>query len=892
MSSLNKVVVDPDDQKNHLMASSEGNFFLEYNEISQLIPSLSDSSFDNESKYQNDNAQDKNTKSKNTIFKGSEKGESNSICIGDRALSRIRIVFDKYLECPTLLDSYLERITMALSKDASHIIHVMVQKWNDSDINNSNMSDGPVNIQDNQINDLVHHSGDRDEIKISKHGKQKLYQHEQLHHLKRLLSALYALCKVRGKKYVQRFLPCNSFDVEPMLHMLLFVDEMKNENDEIKKENDIEAYSWKSIYSLLLWLGMLSLVPFDLTTIDSSIKCIANKEKGNKLEEKATLVSLILSTAKSHLSDPGPTRETAASCLASLLSRPDLEIVELEAFVMWANGVLKGYYIEIKGIGKQGLSSIFLVMGVVQTLSIIFKTGRREILIRRHLLCIELLWEHAIILAEMIAPKPGCGEGGAMMLRKLLVKLFARVGCAYLPPRVATWRYQRGRRSLLDNISIASIQSSKQGVTCMKYDDKSNPSDQKEATPIRSSYPNQKSKSTKISEEVLLHVPDQVEDSMAQLIQSLSDPSTIVRWSSAKGIGRLTERLPSVCADDVLDALLQLFGDTERDNSWHGACLSLAELSRRGLLLPSRLNEVVPLIVSALQYDVMRGQHSVGTHVRDAACYACWAFARSYDPLVLKLHLPILTKAIILTSLFDREINCRRGASACFQEYVGRQGSDNFKHGISILTTADYFSLSNRTDAFTSVAFQIAQFKEYRIDIIKHLYEVKLFHWDADIRMLTSKSLQGLTHFESSYFTNTVLPYLLTLCMNETLCVRHGAIIGVAEIILSLNEINCSGSTKVEISVELAKQVAEIVPNVEKARLYRGRGGEIMRSATCRLIQCLSISRISLTVKQQVRLLDSIDSNLKVSLTFRMKNNYNHHHYLVVVNIILLMQNL
>merc|ERR1712238_366670 len=117
-----------------------------------------------------------------------------------------------------------------------------VQKWNDSDINNSNMSGGPVNIQDNQINDLVHHSGDRDEIKISKHGKQKLYQHEQLHHLKRLLSALYALCKVRGKKYVQRFLPCNSFDVEPMLHMLLFVDEMKNENDEIKKENDIEAH--------------------------------------------------------------------------------------------------------------------------------------------------------------------------------------------------------------------------------------------------------------------------------------------------------------------------------------------------------------------------------------------------------------------------------------------------------------------------------------------------------------------------------------------------------------------------------------------------------------------------------------------------------------------------
>ncbi len=38
------------------------------------------------------------------------------------------------------------------------------------------------------------------------------------------------------------------------------------------------------------------------------------------------------------------------------------------------------------------------------------------------------------------------------MLRKSLVKLFARVGCARLPPRIATWQYQRGSRSLVDNL--------------------------------------------------------------------------------------------------------------------------------------------------------------------------------------------------------------------------------------------------------------------------------------------------------------------------------------------------------------------------------------------------------------------------------------------------------
>ena len=42
---------------------------------------------------------------------------------------------------------------------------------------------------------------------------------------------------------------------------------------------------------------------------------------------------------------------------------------------------------------------------------------------------------------------------------------------------------------------------------------------------------------------------------------------------------------------------------------------------------------VVPVVLKALDYDERRGNFSVGAHVRDAACYVCWAFARAYDPL-------------------------------------------------------------------------------------------------------------------------------------------------------------------------------------------------------------------------------------------------------------------
>jgi tubulin-specific chaperone D len=68
----------------------------------------------------------------------------------------------------------------------------------------------------------------------------------------------------------------------------------------------------------------------------------------------------------------------------------------------------------------------------------------------------------------------------------------------------------------------------------------------------------------------------------------------------------LTHRLPQDLADDVIGSLLELFSENTfirdgvldmssvSDHTWHGACLAVAELARRGLLLPKRLNEVLP----------------------------------------------------------------------------------------------------------------------------------------------------------------------------------------------------------------------------------------------------------------------------------------------------------
>ena len=96
---------------------------------------------------------------------------------------------------------------------------------------------------------------------------------------------------------------------------------------------------------------------------------------------------------------------------------------------------------------------------------------------------------------------------------------------------------------------------------------------------------------------------------------------------------------------------------------------------------------------------------------------------------------------------------------------------------------------------------------------------------------------------DKEFTTQTVIPHLLEKSTNSELNVRHGAVLGLSEIILALSD---------ELPDEHLADLSELVVKLEKLRLYRGRGGEIMRAAVCRYIECLSLARMPLTVKQQV----------------------------------------
>ena len=101
-----------------------------------------------------------------------------------------------------------------------------------------------------------------------------------------------------------------------------------------------------------------------------------------------------------------------------------------------------------------------------------------------------------------------------------------------------------------------------------------------------------------------------------------------------------------------------------------------------------------------------------------------------------------IASGLLTTSVFDREVNCRRAASAAFQENVGRQGT--FPHGIDILTVADYFAVGSRPNAYLSLSVHIASHREYSKPLVSHLLDRKVGHWDTTVRELTARALHNL----------------------------------------------------------------------------------------------------------------------------------------------------
>lgn len=505
---------------------------------------------------------------------------------------------------------------------------------------------------------------------------------EILEIIKPICIIIYSLVTVCGYKAVIKFFPHQVSDLELAVSLL---EKCHNTNSvtSLRQESTGEMEA-KCV--ILLWLSILVLVPFDISTVDTSI---ANNSNLGELEP-APLVLRIIGFSKDYLSTAGPMRTIAGLLLSKLLTRPDMPKVFM-SFTEWTHEVLSSV--------TDDVLNHFRVLGAVEALASIFKAGGRKLLLD----VIPMVWKDtsALIKSSAATQSP--------LLRKYLVKLTQRIGLTCLPHRSPSWRYVGRASSFGKNISLPASRKNDQ---CSHGPD------------VDSS--NSEESSDYMQDEDM-DVPDIVEEIIEMLLSGLKDTDTVVRWSAAKGIGRITSRLTSVLSEEVLSSVLELFSPGEGDGSWHGGCLALAELARRGLLLPISLPKVVPVVVKALHYDIRRGPHSVGSHVRDAAAYVCWAFGRAYYHEDMRTILEQLAPHLLTVACYDREVNCRRAAAAAFQENVGRQG--NYPHGIDIVNTADYFSLSSRVNSYLHVSVCIAQYEGYLYPFVDELLDNKICHW-------------------------------------------------------------------------------------------------------------------------------------------------------------------
>ncbi|RAL54060.1 hypothetical protein DM860_004531 [Cuscuta australis] len=576
---------------------------------------------------------------------------------------------------------------------------------------------------------------------------------EVLEAIKPLCIIIYCLVTVCGYKAVIKFFPHQVSDLE-LAVSLLEKCHIAHSATSLRQESTGEMEA-KCV--ILLWLSILVLIPFDISSVDTSI----TDTQCTSTNEPPPLALRIIECSKDYLSNAGPMRTIAGLLLSKLLTRPDMSKA-FNSFIVWAHDVMSS--------DANDINDHFQLLGTVEALATTFKTGSAQVLLN----VVPTVWQDTAALVK------SSNAVRSPLLRKYLVKLAQRIGLMCLPHISQSWRYM-GRKQTLGETSKDLTRLDKNNETAIR-----DPSE--------------------LFQEEDMDVPETVEEIIDVLLSALRDTDTVVRWSAAKGIGRVTSRLTYALSDEVLSSVLELFSPIQGDGSWHGGCLALAELARRGLLLPISFSKVVPFVVKALHYDVRRGPHSIGSHVRDAAAYVCWAFGRAYYHRDMRSVLEQLAPHLLTVACYDREVNCRRAAAAAFQENVGRQG--NYPHGIDIVNTADYFALSSRVYSYLHVSVCIAGYDGYLHPFVNELLHNKICHW--------------ITPFGRGFS-----PFLKAL------------------------------------NADLQKQVAGVVPAIEKARLYRGKGGEIMRFAVSRFIECISLVHVHLTHTTKRNLLGTLNENLK-----------------------------
>lgn len=642
-----------------------------------------------------------------------------------------------------------------------------------------------------------------------------------------ICKVLYTLCKIRGEKVICRFLSNEPKWLDPILDSFQAWNQFGTPIHE-DPTNFHGPMIWEERFIALLWLSHLMLTPFDLVSVSSTGLEDFLVEDIKLPPETPAVARRVIQLCTRHMSLASRERDAAIRLLVRLTLRPDMrDICLLESLLQWALLSL----VPQSAVSER--KPVYYYIGILSFLGGVIASADNYIIAP---FLVEIFEKIQSITAEETSVSREIFSSA--LARKRIIKILRSTTLqALLADSSASPSNPFG---LLDNM---------------------------------------------------------LEDVIDQLLIFLGDKDTPVRFSASKALSVIAAKLdPSLAAritEAVIDGLEEdafweemkggssLYSQDNKGPStltrnltavnplrWQGLVLTLSHLIYRRSPPVEQLAEILKALMIALRFEQRSSiGTSIGTSVRDAACFGMWALARRYTTNELlsvntsSVHptsnsgdggsvLQLISNEVLLAATLDPSGNIRRGASAALQEMIGRH-PDTIREGIALVQTVDYHAVALRSKALLEVAVGASRLDEsYRCLIVDGLLDWRgIGSADSQSRRFAATAVGLLCTTHSVLYMETILGQvqaMLKILHPRQVEERHGLLLSLAAIVVESRRKrmveNGPNSTYLESFSGLWDIFSFVCPLADNELTSTALRPHLTAEAACALISALSLA--------------------------------------------------
>lgn len=580
---------------------------------------------------------------------------------------------------------------------------------------------------------------------------------------------LYTLCKIRGHKVIMQLLSPRPQQLEPMLDAFEFWNTAVNDGDH-DSERPCSDMVWEERYIMLLWMSHLSQVPFNLASLTSrSYSTVQDTQlRLPTLPDECPQIAVrLIVVSCGYIGVASKEREAAVQLLTRLALLEDLQRHDVHRILIsWASSELRSRNDAVE------VQTDHAFLGLLSFVASFVSSASTTTLDR---------FSNEIL---GIAQQTEAIESSSAMATKILIKLY------------------RGLALHCTHSSNAQIET--------------------------------------------------LETAIDFLMGQLAAEDTGVRFAASKGLAKIASHIDQESAMQIIDTILE---DLHKDfvsgsvklgedslfeagtdpqarlknkqgefrnidaRKWHGLILTVSHFIFQRSIPAPELFRPVEQLFRALNFTQKNALgYSIGTNVRDAACFGIWALARKYSTTDISLAsdagnglLQALANELVVAALLDPAGNIRRGAAAALQEMIGRHPNTiECGEGLALIQLIDYHAVASRKHAMESISISVMAISEQYWQWLLH----GLLSWrgarfeDIDARQKSAAETRECAAKALSYFATvnpndkshrkimSVLRYEIKSLAASQVSVRHGLLwVGLRFFISLLNR--CSHVSRV-----------------------------------------------------------------------------------------------